>query len=168
MESADQPFAGLLPVSAFPSSLLFVLVPPRTALRRCIRLHRIGTFPTCVGAGGVGGRHRVVISGSVDQSAIHNAGPARAGKRFIWTSVDIRSLDVIAVCSNRRRPRERDSCIAASGSQTCRGRQIDKQGRLCRVADRSAGTCDSQRQRVGHRQSRGFHGKRGRGAPGTN
>ena len=98
----------------------------RTALRRCTHLNRIGTFPTCVGAAGVGGRHRVVISGSVDKSGIDNAGSARAGKRFIRTAVDHRSFHVVAACSNRRRPRERDLCIAGNGSQARRGRQIDK------------------------------------------
>jgi hypothetical protein len=115
------------------------------ALRRCTHLNRIGTFPTCVGAAGVGGRHRVVISGSVDQSGIDNAGPAWAGKRFIRTSVDHCSLHVVPACSNRPLPRERNLCVAGSRSQTRRGRQIDKQSRRCRVADRSAGTCDSER-----------------------
>jgi hypothetical protein len=97
-----------------------------SALRRCTHLNRIGTFPTCVGAAGVGGRHCIVIGGSVDKSGIDNAGPARAGKRFIRTAVDHRSLHVVPACSNRRRPRERDLCIAGNGSQTRRGRQIDK------------------------------------------
>ena len=54
----------------------------RRALRRCTHLNRIGTFPTLVAAAGVGGRHRVVISRSVDKSRIDNAGPARAGQTF--------------------------------------------------------------------------------------
>jgi hypothetical protein len=100
-----------------------------SALRRCTHLNRIGAFPTCVGAAGVGGGHCIVIGGSVDKSGIDNAGPARAGKRFIRTAVDHRSLHVVPVCPNGRRPRKRDLSIAGIGSQARRGRQIDEQGR---------------------------------------